>query len=115
MLDRAPAALSELLLAVDFRTDAPKEIIIVTPGATGQAEPLLAKLRTTFLPNRVIAVVSEGRHQEAVAKLVPLVKDKLAQKGKPTAYVCERRVCELPTSDPNVFLGQIRRVDPPAP
>jgi uncharacterized protein YyaL (SSP411 family) len=38
------------------------------------------------------------------------VAGKRAQKGKATAYVCENRVCDFPTSDPVVFERQIRSV-----
>jgi uncharacterized protein YyaL (SSP411 family) len=31
--------------------------------------------------------------------LVPLLAEKTAIGGKPTAYVCERRTCRLPTTD----------------
>ena len=111
-LARAPAALSEMLLALDFKLDVPKEIVIVTPRSRSEAEPLLAELRTTFLPNRVLSVASEGKDLAAQAKVVPLVEGKLARKGQPTAYVCEKRVCELPTTDARVFAGQIRKVQP---
>jgi uncharacterized protein YyaL (SSP411 family) len=43
---------------------------------------------------------------------VPLVEGKLPRKGQPTAYVCEKRVCELPTTDPRVFADQIHKVQP---
>jgi len=113
-LAHAPAALSEMLLAVDFQLDVPKEIVIVTPRSRAEAEPLLAGLRATFLPNRVLSVVAEGRDLAAEAKVVPLVEGKVARKGQATAYVCERQVCELPTTDPGVFLRQIRKVQPVA-
>jgi uncharacterized protein YyaL (SSP411 family) len=35
--------------------------------------------------------------------------------GKLTAYVCEQRVCALPTSDPAIFAQQIARVEPLVP
>ena len=111
ILEQSPAALSEMLLALDFHLDTPKEVIIVTPRTRGQAEPFLARLRQTFLPNRVLAVVPEPE-LAAHAKLLPLVEGKRAINGKPTAYVCEKRVCELPTSDPEVFARQIAKVEP---
>ena len=43
---------------------------------------------------------------------IPLVEGKIAQDGKATAYVCEKRVCQLPTTDPAVFAKQIRQVRP---
>jgi uncharacterized protein YyaL (SSP411 family) len=111
-LKKAPAALSELLLAADYHLDTPKEIIIVTPKSRAEAEPFLTRLRTTFLPNRILTVVAEGEDLAAQAQLVPLVKSKIAQGGKATAYVCERRVCALPTTDPAIFAGQISQVRP---
>ena len=111
ILKRSPAALSEMLLALDFQLDTPKEVIIVTPESRGQAEPFLLQLRRTFLPNRVLSVVPEPE-LSAHAKLLPLVEGKRAIKGRPTAYVCEKRVCELPTSDPETFAQQIGWVKP---
>jgi len=110
VLSRAPSALSEMLLAVDFYLDTPKEVVIVAPGSRANAEILLAQLRSTFLPNRILAVAGEGQDLNAQAKLVPLLENKVAQKGKPTAYVCERGVCELPTTAPDVFARQLRKI-----
>jgi uncharacterized protein YyaL (SSP411 family) len=105
-----PSALSEMLIAVDFRYDSPKEIVLVTPSARAQAEPFLARLRKTFLPNRVLSVVVAGTDQEAQAQLVPTIRAKVVRAGLTTAYVCENRTCELPTTDPEVFGRQIRKV-----
>lgn len=110
ILKRAPAALSELLLAVDYHLDTPKEIVIITPKSRAEAEPFLTQLRTTFLPNRIVAIAAEGEELVAQARLVPLVENKIAQGGKATAYVCEQRVCELPTTNPAVFAQQISKV-----
>ena len=101
-----PAALPEMLLAVDFHHGVPKEIVIVTPSRQ-DAEPFLAKLRGTFLPNKVLAVV-ESSDVEERSEVVPLVRGKLALGGLATAYVCERQICKRPTSDPDVFVQQIQ-------
>jgi len=112
-LSQAPEALSEMLLAVDFRVDTPKEVLIVTPTSRKEAEPFLAKLRSTFLPNRVLIVAAEGQDLTAQSQLVPILKGKVARKGQATAYVCEQRVCKLPTSDPEVFARQIWQAERP--
>jgi hypothetical protein len=109
---QAPAALSEMLLASDFRLDTPKEVVIVAHVSRKEAEPLLAKLRATFLPNRVLTVATEGEDLAAQSQLVPLLKGKVSRKGQATAYVCERGVCRLPTTDPDVFAQQLRKVEP---
>jgi hypothetical protein len=107
-LVKAPAALSEMLLAVDFRRDTPKEVVIVTPSSIDEAEPFLSRLRSTFLPNRVLAVAVQGDDLTAKERLVPLLQAKVARGGKATAYVCEAGLCRSPTTDPQVFLDQIR-------
>jgi uncharacterized protein YyaL (SSP411 family) len=110
ILSRAPRAAARLLSAIDFRNDLPKEIVIVKPAPGADAEPLLAKLRTTFVPNRVLVVISEAEAGGEIGKVVPLVRGKKALDGRPTAYVCERRICALPTSNPAVFAKQIAGV-----
>ena len=111
-LQAQPTALSEMLLALAFHLDMPKEIIIVTPeGQRQSAEPLLAQLRPIFLPNRVVLVVSQGDELDRHATIIPLLKHKRALQNRATAYVCEQGFCELPTHDPAVFARQIATVD----
>ena len=113
ILSEAPAYLSDMLLGVDFALDTPKEIVIVTPHSRSEAEPLLEQLRRRFVPNRILVVAPQGTALAAAQKLIPLVENKIAQDGRATAYVCEKRVCKLPTADPEVFAGQIT-ARPPA-
>ena len=102
-----------MLLAVDFHLDTAKEIILVTPTSRGDAGPFLDRLATTFLPNRILVVAVEGRDLAEQAEVVPLLEGKYAIDGRATAYVCENRVCDLPTTDPEVFAQQIRATGPP--
>ncbi len=111
-LAQTPTALSELLLAVDFHLDVPKEVIIVTPATRAEAEPFLARLRASYLPNRILAIATEGEDLSSQAELVALLQYKVAQGRKATAYVCEEGVCKLPTTDPGEFARQIRGVRP---
>ncbi len=111
-MTQSPAALSEMLLATDFQLDTPKEVVIVARTSRDQAAPFLAKLRRVFLPNRVLVIAAEGEDLSAQSQLVPLLQGKRSHKGPATAYVCERRVCKLPTADPEVFARQIERVEP---
>ena len=103
-----PTARAEMLLALDFALAAPKEIVIVTPRSRAEAAPLLAVLRRSFVPNRVLVVAIEGPDLAAQAARVPLLTGKHAIGGKPTAYVCQQRRCALPTADPTVFSRQLQ-------
>ncbi|NNG47341.1 MAG: thioredoxin domain-containing protein, partial [Deltaproteobacteria bacterium] len=110
-LRSSPVALAEMLLAVDFYLDAPKQILIVAPpGKKGEAAPLLSVFRSRFVPNRILSVVSERGEQEKSARIIPLLDGKEALEGQATAYVCENRVCKLPTRDPAEFGKQLRTV-----
>jgi uncharacterized protein YyaL (SSP411 family) len=102
-----PTNVSQLLLALDFALDTPKEILIIK-GPKGDEEPLVDVLRRTFVPNRVISVVEDGAEREAHTKRIPLLRYKTAQGGRTTAYVCENRVCKKPTSDAKIFAKQLR-------
>jgi len=64
------------------------------------------------VPNRILAVVSEGKDSSAQAKIIPLIENKTTRDGKATAYVCEASACEFPTTDPKVFARQIWKVHP---
>ena len=107
MLMRAPTALSEMLLALDFELDATLEIIVIRPSSGGDLAAMLAPLRSTHLPNRILAVATEGDDWSTHAAAVPLLEGRVAREGEVTAYVCENRVCELPTTDPATFARQI--------
>jgi uncharacterized protein YyaL (SSP411 family) len=111
-LERSPAAFDEMLLAVDFEVDTSKEVLLVRPTADTDPAPLLDVLRTTYLPNRIFSMVAQGEELDAHAQLVPLLRNKRARNGEVTAYVCEDRVCRLPTADPTVFAEQLAKVKP---
>ncbi|HEY8146200.1 MAG TPA: thioredoxin domain-containing protein [Kofleriaceae bacterium] len=106
-----PAASPDLLLAVDWRTDVPLEIVLVAKGDREELAPFRAVLARTFLPNRVILAGTEAELAE-LAAAAPLVADKKAIGGRATAYVCLKGACKLPTRDPAVFEKQIRAVQP---
>ena len=112
MLAERPSAVSEMLLAVDYQLDTPKEIVLVVPAGRDDAAPFLAELRARFLPNRILTIVAEGEELERHARVVPLLDGKTARDGRATAYVCENRICDLPTTDPAVFATQIATVHP---
>jgi uncharacterized protein YyaL (SSP411 family) len=64
-------------------------------------------LRSQYLPNRMVAVTTEGPALASLAKTIPYVDKKTAIGGRTTAYVCERGICQKPTSDPKEFAKQL--------
>lgn len=108
-LNRWPVALSEMVLALDFYHDAPKEIVFVKPHASSSIQPFLKRLSQVYLPNRVVLVTTVGAQQKKLQKWFPWIHKKKPIGGKVTAYVCKRRICELPTTRPEVFEKQIKK------
>jgi uncharacterized protein YyaL (SSP411 family) len=107
----SPAALAEMLLALDYRLDRPREVVVVKPAAGADAGPLMDRFRGLFLPNRILVVTAEGPELAALARLVPLVTGKRALDGEVTAYVCTQGICKLPTSDPDELARQLGQVE----
>ncbi len=106
-----PAALSEMLLAVDYHGDAAREVVLVWPDGR-PPHPLLAVLRSTFLPNRALAGAPEGPALEALGRVARVAAEKRCIGGQPTAYVCEHGSCRLPAIDPEKLRAQIEPVRP---
>jgi len=112
LLTRSPAAVSEMLLALDWRLDRPREVVVVTAGRRDGSEALLAPVRRAFLPNRILAVIPQGGRARDLETLLPLIQGKVARDGRATAYVCEQGVCQLPTTDPEILAKQLAAVKP---
>ena len=106
-LTQRPAGMPRMLSALDFSLDRPKEIAIVRAVSDDSVAPLLEQLRRRFLPNRVLTIVTQGEELATHQQLVPWLEAKRAINGRVTAYVCERQVCALPTSDPGIFAKQL--------
>lgn len=107
-LSSYPMSLSEMLIAIDFLQAKPKEIVIVTPvGKLEDARPFLDELHRHFVPHRTLVVVSEGSMLKEHAQIIPWISDKVLQNGQTTAYVCEKGLCQIPTTDPKIFRKQL--------
>jgi hypothetical protein len=58
-----------------------------------------------FLPNKVV-VGAESSAPGAVSDN-PLLSNRAMVDGKPTAYVCQNYVCQLPVTDPRILREQL--------
>ncbi len=110
-LEAQPASLTEMLLAVDFATDAAHEVVLVWPEKEPVPEPFVAVLRRTFLPNRALTGAAEGHAVARLGRTATVAAGKIAA-GRPTAYVCDRGLCRLPAIAPEKLASQIAPVRP---
>ncbi len=107
---RSPTSVPLLLVALDRYYDVPLEIVLVAEERE-QTAPLAERLRASFVPNKALAVLSDEEAEKQQAR-IPWLEGKRPIRGKPTAFVCERGRCELPTSSPAVFAKQIQKRTP---
>jgi len=110
LMDSQPTAISEMLLALDFYLSKRVEIVLITPPDKNGLDAMLAPLRATFFPNRVLVAAAESEQLESHAKLNPLLENRIARNGQTTAYLCQNFVCGFPTADPATFAEQLEAV-----
>jgi len=107
LMDRQPEVVAEMLLALDFELGKRVEIAVIAPPDRKGLDAMLAPLRATFFPNRVLVVAVEGEQLESQADSSPLLSDRIARDGQTTVYVCQNYVCGFPTADPATFAKQL--------
>src|SRR5437660_1092454 len=83
-----------LLSALDFHLSTPKEIVLIGDPEAAETRALAREVWRRYLPNKVVAQAAAG--DESAASLIPLLRDRPALGGRPTAYVCENYTCQQP-------------------
>ncbi len=109
VLNRGGGQMPMMMVALDFRQDLAKEVVVVLPD--GSEDALTPVISQKYYPNLVHVTVPEAG-VDHLSTSVPWAKAKKARKGQPTAYVCRNSVCKLPTSDPLEFAKQLGEINP---
>jgi uncharacterized protein YyaL (SSP411 family) len=102
-----PHGFGRMLAAADVAIGPSAEVAIVGDPRADDTIALLDALRYRFLPRVVIAA---DQPDGTAADVVELLRDRPAQDGRATAYVCVNFACQLPTTDPAEMLRQLDAV-----
>jgi hypothetical protein len=98
----APTGFGQALCALDRSIGPSNEIAIIGDPAEADTRALVAEVMgSVYRPNVVMAVAPSGDERAALA--IPLLRDRDAKGGRPTAFVCERFACRLPVSEPDAL------------
>ncbi len=103
LANRYPTAFSALLHAIDHLAGGPREIVVAGELASSKTREFLRTIRTTFAPQRVVALLDS----RADINLMPL----LAGKGdarKEQVFVCRNYSCQAPTDDVTALAAELR-------
>jgi uncharacterized protein YyaL (SSP411 family) len=104
LLGRYPSGFGRYLGALDFHLGPVAEVALVWPEGDGGPGALLPAVWGRYQPNRVVVGAPAGGAEGAK---LPLLADRPAIDGRPTAYVCRRYVCQLPVTDPQALGTQL--------
>ncbi|HEX5139993.1 MAG TPA: thioredoxin domain-containing protein, partial [Dehalococcoidia bacterium] len=107
-VEQAPTAFGRLLGALEFYLARSQELALIWPNNPREADAMLGPVRLLYAPNLILVGAPEGEG----AEVTPLLQDRPATNGLPTAYVCERYVCQAPTTNAEELLGQLKTLMP---
>ena len=102
-LSSVPQSMPQMLAALTFYLDKPKQIIIAGGYGDQSTQALLREAHRVFLPNKIVLLVDPDDSQETAARHLPFASSMKMLNGKATVYVCEDYACQLPTTDPKVM------------
>jgi uncharacterized protein YyaL (SSP411 family) len=101
-MTQVPEILPQMLVAYDWLTSAPKEIIIAGNREAEDTRNLFREVYSHFLPHRVIIFLDGSDPQKKLTSYLPVVESMTMKENKATAYICENYACQLPTTDRTV-------------
>ncbi len=96
VIEHAPRAAGQMLLALDFYLGPTPEIVILGDAASSDTGAVLTALRRRFMPNKVVACRSPDSSAFISAALEPLFAGKELAGPEPGLYVCENFACQAP-------------------
>jgi uncharacterized protein YyaL (SSP411 family) len=103
-LPRYPTGFAQWLVAAAFAAGDAVEVAIVGELDALVTRALLDPVWSMWRPFQVLAAASP---EATAASAVPLLHDRTAIDGQPTAYVCRDLVCQLPVTTPDRLLEQL--------
>jgi uncharacterized protein len=98
-IERAPALAPQMLVALSWSRSKPKQVVIVGKADDAATQAMLREVYRHFVPHEVLILADGGKGQQFFGDRVEFMKSVTETDGKPTAYVCENFVCQLPTTD----------------
>ena len=105
LMQRYPSGFGRYLSALDFHLGPVAELALVWPrGQERAVAPLLDTVFGRYQPNRVVVGAAEG---DPAGAGLPLLAERPAVGGRPTAYVCQHYVCQLPVTEPDALARQL--------
>ena len=107
LVNRYPSGFSQMVVAIDFLSSGPREIVIAGEPSNPTVREMLGVVRGTLLPQRVVALATA----DADVELIPLLEGRLPAPGEARAYVCRNFTCKLPAENSIVLRQQLAETE----
>ena len=101
-----PVGHTMLLCALDYALGPTREVALVGEAEDSGIIEMLRTIRSRFLPNKAVVLVSG----QEIGKIAPFTKDLVQLEGKATAYICSDHVCQLPTTSPEKMTDLLEKI-----
>ncbi len=98
-LKTSPQAMPQMMVALNFSLDKPKQILIAGQRDSLDTKAILREVHQRFLPNKILVLADGGPAQQRLVTTLEILDSLRQIDGKATAYICEDYVCKLPTND----------------
>jgi uncharacterized protein YyaL (SSP411 family) len=99
-LERLPAALPQMLAALDASIAEPVQIVVTGKSGEPDTAGLLSVVRSGYRPNKVVLLADGGDGQNWLTQHIEALRTIGPIQGKSAAYVCRNFTCNLPITEP---------------
>jgi uncharacterized protein len=100
-LSHFASAMPQMLVAVDFSSSKPRQIVIAGEKDAPGTKALVTEVRRHFLPKTVLLLADGAKGQEYLGERNEAIRAMSMVDGKSAAYVCENFTCKTPVTDSN--------------
>ena len=105
-MNEVPTGFGQMLCALNYAMEGPREIAIAGSPDDPQTQELLRTVARHYVPNRVIALRNPEASDELTSRIVLLANKEMIG-GKPAAYVCRNFACDHPVTNPEDLARQL--------
>ncbi len=104
LIRKSPADFPAALSAADYSLGPRYEVVIAGDSRARDTRAMLRAATAPYLPDKVVLLRPTQETAPGILRLAGYTKYQTALGGKPTAYVCRRYQCKLPTTDSEKML-----------
>jgi uncharacterized protein YyaL (SSP411 family) len=99
-LSHFASAMPQMLVALDFSSSKPRQIVIAGKKDAPESKALLTEVHRHFLPKTILLLADGAEGQKYLGEKNEAIRAMSIIDGKPAAYVCENFTCKAPVTDP---------------